>query len=72
VSQEDLPERNTDAHDAYWATICGEGGRCGKPKSERHGVHVQYDAGGQILTTWSAKQCARHTQATWATRPGDE
>jgi hypothetical protein len=38
--------------------ICGDRGRCGKDKGELdpdgkpHAVHVQYDAGGQILATW--------------------
>lgn len=51
-----FPERNTDAYDAYWAKICGHGGRCGKPQDEPHDAHVQYDTGGQILSTWRSSQ----------------
>lgn len=50
---EELPERGTDAYDWYWQFgICRDSDRCGRPKTEPHDLHVQYDAGGSVLATW--------------------
>ncbi|MFI5711799.1 hypothetical protein [Kribbella sp. NPDC051620] len=48
-----LPVRGTPEYEWYWTFgICRDRGRCGRPKDEEHEVHIQYDAGNEVLDTW--------------------
>lgn len=54
--RKDPPRPDTDEGAAYWADICGDQGKCGRPRTEEHDVHVWYSKGGKILATWRATE----------------